>query len=90
MMATYTQIYGELEAPDKRIHLATLQYTDALKVKLQRFTQDVKIAQQGCRPLFLAFRNGSCVGTVDGLNTPAVASLIKLWIPPVATNEDDL
>ncbi len=89
MNPSYAQIFSEYDRAEERIQLATVQYSDSIKAKLQTLTTECKFATQGCRPLFLCLRNGGCVGVVDGLNTPNVASLIKLWIPPLKKVEEE-
>ena len=48
----------------------------------------IKLADQGCKPLFLILRHGHCVGVVDSVNTPSIRMLIDLNVPKVQKNED--
>ena len=89
MGASYLAIFNEHPKAEERIFLSSICYNPAIKAKLQSLTHDVKFDTQGCRPLFLLLRNGACVGTIDGLNVPNIASSVKLWIPPIAKVEED-
>jgi len=78
------QLWVDLEDANKKIGLYTLGLDDSstqLVRKLQALIDpDVKLANQGCRPLFVLFKNGQCVGTVDGVNTPVLSMLINLHV----------
>ena len=50
---------------------------------------ELKLADQGCRPFFVAFRNGEMVGVVNGCNTPVLRGLIDLHIPKKKKKTED-
>ncbi len=89
MASFYVQLFSEYDEPENRIYLATCAYSESVVAKLQSVCPDHKIKTQGCRPLFLVFRNAQCVGVVDGLSTPALASNVKLFIPPIVKEDDE-
>ena len=89
MGPSYLAIFADYDKPEERIFLASVQYTESITKKLQGMVHDVKFEKQGCRPLFLIFRNGACVGSIDGLNVPSIASTLKLWVPPLVVPEEE-
>ena len=55
-----------------------------LQATLQEVNSDVKLNQQGCRPLFLILRGGQAVAAVDGLNLPTIRMYMDLHIPDLS------
>lgn len=68
------QVWMDVDNADSKIALFTLavdESTTSLNKKVQAtMDPDIKLAKQGCRPLFLVVRHGQCVGTVDGVDAP--------------------
>jgi hypothetical protein len=89
MGASMLQIFSEYEESSERIFLCSIETSAEVQAVLKPFVPDVKFDKQGCRPLYIVFRNGACCGFVDGVNVPSIAGLIKLWIPPVKKAEED-
>ena len=85
ILSYVNQLWIDLEDAHKKVHLSSLAIEDSstqLIKKIQSICDpDVKVANQGCKPLFLLFRNGMCVGTVDGVNSPAISMYVKLHTP---------
>jgi thioredoxin-like negative regulator of GroEL len=88
IMSFLNQLWIDLDDANRKISLYTLALDESspemakIVKRLQAICDpDVKIAQQGCKPLFLVLRNGMCVGTVDGVNTPSLSMYMKLHLP---------
>jgi len=89
MTASHIQIFADNVNASERIFLCSMQTNSEVQTALKQFLPDVKFEKQGCRPLYVVFRNGASCGFVDGLNVPSISSLIKLWIPPIKKVEEE-
>lgn len=89
MAASHIQIFSDIPEASDRIFLCSIETNEEVQNMLKPLAPEVKFNAQGCRPLYLVFRNGALAGFVDGVNVPAIAALIKLWIPPVKKTEEE-
>ena len=87
IMPFLNQLWVDLEDAPGKIHLASLAVDDDKQALLKRIQQvcdpDIKVAKQGCRPLFRIFKQGQCVATVDGVNSPVIRMYLDLHLPKV-------
>lgn len=85
IMPFVNQLWVDLEDAPGKIYLASLAVDDDKQALLKRIQQvcdpDVKVGKQGCRPLFLLFKHGQCVATVDGVNSPVIRMYLDLHLP---------
>ena len=94
IMSFMNQIWSDYDDANSRIgfHTISIESTPDMVKKIQTYVaaahSDVKVANHGCKPLFIVFRKGECVGVVDGLNTPELSSLVSLHIPKMKAKED--
>jgi len=84
----YSQMWLEFPDPDSRIGLFSVskeipEIYDAFKTCCPH----VKVAQQGCRPLFLVFRLGQLMESVDGVNAPHLRSVVSTNLPKLPPKE---
>lgn len=93
-MSFYTQLYVDYEEIDKRLVLCNVSFAvpGVLKM-LPSLHQDLKFLSKagnapGCRPLFVFFKSGMCVGAVTGLNTPGMKLLIDTYLPPAPKDDE--
>mgnify|MGYP003387031758 FL=1 len=70
MGASYISIFAEHKDPEERIFLSSICFNDEIKAKVQTLLTDIKLDAQGCRPLFLVLRNGSCVASIPPIVIP--------------------
>ena len=85
------QLWMEIDDCEKRIHLASCA-TDvpgSQKIVQSWAGADIKVAYQGCKPLFIVLRQGQAIGSVDGLNTPVLRMLIDLYLPKLQKKTDE-
>ncbi len=77
------QLWTDFDDPDKRLAIYTVSRDlEGIEKRAQSLCDaEMKVAKQGCKPLFLVIRNGLCTGTVDGLNTASLRSVVELNIP---------
>lgn len=64
MVPFYVQLFMDTNEAEKRITLAQLNYSvpdakEKIKAIVEPVNHDINIGSQGCRPLFLVFRNGT-------------------------------
>ncbi len=84
----YSQLWLELEAPETRIFLASVsKEVPEIYEAFKTTCPAVKVAAQGCRPLFLVFRHGQLSEAVDGVNTPLIKTAIMNNLPKLAPKE---
>ena len=88
IMQFYTQMWLEFPEPDNRIQLYSIsKEIPELNDTLKLLCPTVKAAAQGCKPLFLVFRLGTLMEAVDGVNAPALKSVIATNVPKLAPKE---
>lgn len=88
IMPFYNQIWIEIDDPEKRISLTSVPSSlPNVARNIHGLFPDLKLNNQGCRPLFLLFRDGHGIEAIDGLNTPHLKFLIDLYLPPLAKAE---
>ena len=62
----------------------------AISKEIQDYVgSELKLSEQGCRPFFVAFRDGNMVGVVNGCNTPVLRMLIDLHLPKIKKKTED-
>jgi len=88
IMPFLNQLWVDLEDANQKILLASLALDEgnpanpALVKRLQQLVDpEVKVANQGCKPLFMLLKGGLCVATVDGMNSPALKMYLSLHLP---------
>ena len=91
IMPFLNQLWMEIDDCEKRIYLAacTTDVPGSQKLVQSWAGADVKVAAQGCKPLFIVLRQGQAVGSVDGLNTPVLRMLIDLYLPKLQKKTEE-
>lgn len=92
IMSYLNQLWVDVENCNSKIALFTLALDGENTAGLQKAVQkiidpEVKLANQGCRPLFVVLRHGQCVGTVDGVDAPKLNMFLMSNIPKAAKKE---
>lgn len=83
------QLWIDVDDCAKRIYIATCSAATAGTEQLiQQWSPEIKIQQQGCKPLFVLLRQGQSVGAIDGVNTPALRMLIDLYLPKLTKKDE--
>jgi len=81
----YSALWLDLDDAENQFVPCTLDMdnVEGVNVKLTPWCKanGITLADQGCKPIFLVLRHGSCVGAVDGVNTSALQMLIDLNVP---------
>lgn len=77
------QLWIDIDDCDKKIQLNNVRSNlpGAQKLIQQWAGNEVKVANQGCKPLFLLLRHGHAVATIDGALPPLLRMYIDLNIP---------
>ena len=77
------QLWIEIDEPDKKIQLTNVRSNipGVQKLAQQWAGNEVKVAQQGCKPLFILLRHGQAVATIDGALPPLLRMYIDLHVP---------
>jgi hypothetical protein len=88
IMPFLNQLWVDLEDANSKIHLSSIALDEgnpanpALVKRLQQLVDpEIKVANQGCKPLFILLKGGLCVATVDGMATPALKMFLGLHLP---------
>ncbi len=84
----YSQLWLEIDAPETRIYLSSVsKEVPEIYEAFKTTCPAVKVAAQGCRPLFLVFRHGQLAEVIDGVNTPQIKTAIMNNLPKLAPKE---
>ena len=84
------QLWIDIDECAKRIYVATCSTAiEGCDTLIQQWSPEIKLQQQGCKPLFVLLRQGQSIGAVDGVNTPAIRMLIDLYLPKLPKKSDD-
>ena len=77
------QLWIDIDDCDRKIQLVNVRsnLNGAQKVIQQWTGSEVKVANQGCKPLFILLRHGHSVATIDGALPPLLRMYIDLNIP---------
>lgn len=83
------QLWIDVEDAGKRITLVTASFNipGVTKLAQQWSGTDIKVANQGCKPLFILLRHGHAVGAVDGCLTPVLRMYIDLNLPKLTKKD---
>lgn len=89
LQSFFNQIWVDFDDPSKRVMICQVPLVGGSVKKIQDLLgNDIKVALQGCRPLFLLLRGGHTVAIVDGLNAPLIRMHFEMNIPKAAKKDD--
>jgi len=85
------QLWIDVDDCAKRIYVATCSTDiEGSSQLMQQWSPEIKVQQQGCKPLFVLLRQGQSAGAVDGVNTPSIRMLIDLYLPKLLKKSDEM
>jgi hypothetical protein len=88
----YNQLWIDIDDASKRIIPCTLDISlPNMSKKIQSLVgNEVKLSDQGCRPLFLILRQNHLVGVVNGCTTPLIRMYIDMNIPAIKKKDTEV
>lgn len=80
---TLSKLMNDFDRADERLAFASAnldKYAERLQATLPEENSPT-LEKNGCLPVFLAYRFGSCIGIIQGVDGPALQDLVEINIP---------